>query len=162
MMEYYMTWRVAGTVYHVERQIAIGNLAAILQPAIRFENRSMNSIAAAVCPQPGNPEAIRLMRSFYGHTECLRQRAGFSAMVNMAVGNENFLDLHAMLGCCSLQPTEIAARIDECALARGRAPQQCAVLRSEEHTSELQSLMRISYAVFCLKKKNKTTKTTKI
>src|SRR3546814_9167637 len=36
--------------------------------------------------------------------------------------------------------------------------------RSEEHTSELQSLMRISYAVFCLKKKrknnNKTTQTT--
>src|SRR3546814_3116059 len=29
--------------------------------------------------------------------------------------------------------------------------------RSEEHTSELQSLMRISYAVFCLKKKNYTT-----
>src|SRR3546814_5182821 len=29
--------------------------------------------------------------------------------------------------------------------------------RSEEHTSELQSLMRISYAVFCLKKKNDTT-----
>src|SRR3546814_3440860 len=40
-------------------------------------------------------------------------------------------------------------------------------VRSEEHTSELQSLMRISYAVFCLKKKNRinkkeltTTKTT--
>src|SRR3546814_7196704 len=31
--------------------------------------------------------------------------------------------------------------------------------RSEEHTSELQSLMRISYAVFCLKKKKKTKKT---
>src|SRR3546814_7540636 len=30
--------------------------------------------------------------------------------------------------------------------------------RSEEHTSELQSLMRISYAVFCLKKKNSTTR----
>src|SRR3546814_2407314 len=29
------------------------------------------------------------------------------------------------------------------------------VVRSEEHTSELQSLMRITYAVFCLKKKNK-------
>src|SRR3546814_4545828 len=29
--------------------------------------------------------------------------------------------------------------------------------RSEEHTSELQSLMRISYAVFCLKKKNQNT-----
>src|SRR3546814_2593832 len=33
--------------------------------------------------------------------------------------------------------------------------------RSEEHTSELQSLMRISYAVFCLKKKKKTQKTFK-
>src|SRR3546814_2546114 len=32
------------------------------------------------------------------------------------------------------------------------------VSRSEEHTSELQSLMRISYAVFCLKKKKKTKK----
>src|SRR3546814_1824101 len=31
-------------------------------------------------------------------------------------------------------------------------------LRSEEHTSELQSLMRISYAVFCLKKKKKIKK----
>src|SRR3546814_6794765 len=31
--------------------------------------------------------------------------------------------------------------------------------RSEEHTSELQSLMRISYAVFCLKKKKKNTNT---
>src|SRR3546814_3965194 len=42
---------------------------------------------------------------------------------------------------------------------------KCIVCRSEEHTSELQSLMRISYAVFCLKKKNihqthETTKTT--
>src|SRR3546814_5554230 len=34
--------------------------------------------------------------------------------------------------------------------------------RSEEHTSELQSLMRISYAVFCLKKKNNITKQTQI
>src|SRR3546814_10240038 len=34
--------------------------------------------------------------------------------------------------------------------------QQLLSERSEEHTSELQSLMRISYAVFCLKKKNMT------
>src|SRR3546814_1243028 len=33
---------------------------------------------------------------------------------------------------------------------------RCQRIRSEEHTSELQSLMRISYAVFCLKKKKKT------
>src|SRR3546814_9316816 len=36
-----------------------------------------------------------------------------------------------------------------------RASQRSATRRSEEHTSELQSLMRISYAVFCLKKKTK-------
>src|SRR3546814_949263 len=35
-----------------------------------------------------------------------------------------------------------------------RGDQRRASCRSEEHTSELQSLMRISYAVFCLKKKN--------
>src|SRR3546814_7334054 len=40
-----------------------------------------------------------------------------------------------------------------------RSPRQCPqVERSEEHTSELQSLMRISYAVFCLKKKKKQNK----
>src|SRR3546814_10254774 len=37
-----------------------------------------------------------------------------------------------------------------------RANRAGAGLRSEEHTSELQSLMRISYAVFCLKKKKQT------
>src|SRR3546814_7812917 len=43
--------------------------------------------------------------------------------------------------------------IEQCAgTARQTQPK-----RSEEHTSELQSLMRISYAVFCLKKKNKKT-----
>src|SRR3546814_3593479 len=36
-----------------------------------------------------------------------------------------------------------------------RRPPVWTSFRSEEHTSELQSLMRISYAVFCLKKKNK-------
>src|SRR3546814_3666186 len=36
-----------------------------------------------------------------------------------------------------------------------RIPRPAGVYRSEEHTSELQSLMRISYAVFCLKKKKK-------
>src|SRR3546814_5316328 len=36
---------------------------------------------------------------------------------------------------------------------RGAVNEGCRTARSEEHTSELQSLMRISYAVFCLKKK---------
>src|SRR3546814_5868383 len=40
--------------------------------------------------------------------------------------------------CCAVGPVGAEQRVDRC--------------RSEEHTSELQSLMRISYAVFCLKK----------
>src|SRR3546814_1289668 len=40
------------------------------------------------------------------------------------------------------------------------APEQVEHCRSEEHTSELQSLMRISYAVFCLKKKKQNIKIT--
>src|SRR3546814_7755395 len=68
-----------------------------------------------------------------------------------------------VFGPVSPSPT----RLWSCAEARGRAvrPSTSAKTlasspvrnRSEEHTSELQSLMRISYAVFCLKKKNKNT-----
>src|SRR3546814_6399821 len=47
-----------------------------------------------------------------------------------------------------------APALDPAALARFTPDELPALrLRSEEHTSELQSLMRISYAVFCLKKK---------
>src|SRR3546814_2701089 len=59
-------------------------------------------------------------------------------------------------GCCS--PTAIS--FCSCTSPRPAAPAcaQRSSVRSEEHTSELQSLMRISYAVFCLKKKkNKIT-----
>src|SRR3546814_5473810 len=45
--------------------------------------------------------------------------------------------------------------IDEQGKPIQKAAAEPAAQRSEEHTSELQSLMRISYAVFCLKKKNR-------
>src|SRR3546814_9205503 len=45
---------------------------------------------------------------------------------------------------------------------QNRQPKRSPQMRSEEHTSELQSLMRISYAVFCLKKKNTQTQTTHV
>src|SRR3546814_5441499 len=53
-----------------------------------------------------------------------------------------------------VEPAEAKALADE--LRRAFRPRPLAIAglaRSEEHTSELQSLMRISYAVFCLKKK---------
>src|SRR3546814_1336364 len=64
--------------------------------------------------------------------------------------------------------TDLAARqresidllgVEHLHLPVGRRQRRPGDLRSEEHTSELQSLMRISYAVFCLKKKKNTNKT---
>src|SRR3546814_10748730 len=46
--------------------------------------------------------------------------------------------------------------VEESLHCPGKAPSAGTKTRSEEHTSELQSLMRISYAVFCLKKKQMT------
>src|SRR3546814_2887093 len=48
-----------------------------------------------------------------------------------------------------------AGRLRPCPVAHLPLPCDGVRARSEEHTSELQSLMRISYAVFCLKKKMK-------
>src|SRR3546814_8387807 len=57
---------------------------------------------------------------------------------------------------CRSAPRDTRARAASRPLhGRGRRPRNsCQCRRSEEHTSELQSLMRISYAVFCLKNKN--------
>src|SRR3546814_2013925 len=63
-------------------------------------------------------------------------------------------------------PAVVAVRcVDDDAAARAGGPRRIRrrwdQLRSEEHTSELQSLMRISYAVFCLKKKKERQNTKK-
>src|SRR3546814_2119835 len=60
----------------------------------------------------------------------------------------------AGVDCCSAA-WACATCSENCpaAIARTSAKERMTLDRSEEHTSELQSLMRISYAVFCLKKK---------
>src|SRR3546814_3128478 len=62
-------------------------------------------------------------------------------------GNPEMIRLHRLVGQLLQFPRHLSQHVGGF------------VLRSEEHTSELQSLMRISYAVFCLKKKkdNQTT-----
>src|SRR3546814_4980939 len=67
----------------------------------------------------------------------------------------------AMRMSWSFQPSRPAFMLSSLIRRRGAklAPKRggvCAAARSEEHTSELQSLMRISYAVFCLKKNKNT------
>src|SRR3546814_8753502 len=61
--------------------------------------------------------------------------------------------------CCgSRSPRMAGAGRRRCASASATIARRPVDWRSEEHTSELQSLMRISYAVFCLKKKKKNQK----
>src|SRR3546814_9548976 len=55
-----------------------------------------------------------------------------------------------------LRRLSICAFLGSLVVEKGNLTTSAASTRSEEHTSELQSLMRISYAVFCLKKKKKT------
>src|SRR3546814_5936542 len=103
---------------------------------------------------PRQPHAIlsfwsTCLRSADDHAVCSADRPDFS--VTSRYGRrggwrgqrerENFRSPNAWNGDCGLrQYRDMVAGIP--------------VDRSEEHTSELQSLMRISYAVFCLKKKN--------
>src|SRR3546814_8243306 len=63
-------------------------------------------------------------------------------------------------GCIGVVPALLLFFIREPASPIVAAASVATSFRSEEHTSELQSLMRISYADFCLKKKNRTNQTT--
>src|SRR3546814_1876315 len=78
----------------------------------------------------------------------------FRSLPAVAAGAEGWCQLLSEPDAGSAYPS--AAKIWICAavLVMWSSPRMIWVMRSEEHTSELQSLMRISYAVFCLYKKN--------
>src|SRR3546814_6325572 len=85
-------------------------------------------------------------------------RLYFTTEVDLAAGIERaqLLECHRMTACaipdgCSLDLCKRHVG-NGAGHIRGGVERR---IRSEEHTSELQSLMRISYAVFCLKKKTK-------
>src|SRR3546814_3574812 len=86
------------------------------------------------------------------HTDLLRHHPGGLRLYPAAAGRSGDSP-----GRRARRNPGTPCRVD--ASARFRQAGLAAVprLRSEEHTSELQSLMRISYAVFCLKKKTNTT-----
>src|SRR3546814_8923154 len=83
--------------------------------------------------------------------------AGWSAG-DAVVGGNRFgaMAEYAVVPASALRPKPESLSWDEAAAY----PVAYLTARSEEHTSELQSLMRISYAVFCLKKKTIKTKKT--
>src|SRR3546814_985001 len=73
--------------------------------------------------------------------------ASRSAIGSRTSGAAGSKDHELKGGDCLCRRTRLETRNFQSSLIMERVP------RSEEHTSELQSLMRISYAVFCLKKK---------
>src|SRR3546814_5972493 len=102
----------------------------------------------------------------HGVAELPEQEAKAGAAVGEGGGvheEQHFADPRNSCQCnyCSCNGFDNpAARLFRFAVRPRAAVPVPARTRSEEHTSELQSLMRLSYAVFCLKKKRTSTKTT--
>src|SRR3546814_9169162 len=91
-------------------------------------------------PTPHRPLVIRVGKR-------LRRLVDRLIAAASLVPNHAVLDVRAFPWTAELRANWRAVRNEAIAIA---------LVRSEEHTSELQSLMRISYAVFCLKKKKNT------
>src|SRR3546814_8345629 len=85
------------------------------------------------------------------HRAYLVRNASQILAVGPTIGEDGVTPIGSvyLFECANRSEAEHFVADDPMTLAGVRA------VRSEEHTSELQSLMRISYAVFCLKKKNK-------
>src|SRR3546814_3785755 len=101
----------------------------------------LQAFALHVAQAQSSTARARLHRAFrLAHRTCSqRQRASWAASFNASVA--------------SSMVRRTAQRMSHCWGDSGRPLARTLAKRSEEHTSELQSLMRISYAVFCLKKK---------
>src|SRR3546814_6429748 len=96
--------------------------------------------------RPAAPHRLSLCRRWIICSTSIRGGGGSSALPK-ATSTARYMSM------MPAPPSPNTARMEGC---DGQGPdqrKQSASARSEEHTSELQSLMRISYAVFCLKKK---------
>src|SRR3546814_8903643 len=101
-----------------------------------------------------------LVRSGLAWTAVLLECASITVALGCPVSKEAVLiDARPRRGEVTIIPLQVFAPRADIGVAfvieAERGPREAYQGRSEEHTSELQSLMRISYAVFCLKKKLK-------
>src|SRR3546814_6939362 len=97
---------------------------------------------------PPAPPGLGGWRSLIGERQARPENARLTKLLR---GNSE-----SIIQCSCRGSVDLVEEI-ACENAGGNAlvAERVAPMRSEEHTSELQSLMRNSYAVFCLKKKNK-------
>src|SRR3546814_4826773 len=96
---------------------------------------------------------IKMANSFFREGDFAKALYGYEKFIRI-YGNqapETMLEsIRHNIDACRLRQSGISGEDPE---SHGLHRNRIALLRSDEHTSELQSLMRISYAVFCLKKK---------
>ena len=85
-------------------------------------------VALAVFEEPRRSSKILLVRSPRSNAKLLGENPGRAAMIDMAVGQQDFLDRHAGLVRRRLEIGQVAAGIDERAEHRLRAPDQAAIL----------------------------------
>src|SRR3546814_1725831 len=102
------------------------------------------AVAARLALPGYGPELLR-------HLLTVLRLLTFLCLLTGALGGKLLLTLR--LGCIAPIAIDRAAQGGRKRMQPTRYPLPCIAQRSEEHTSELQSLMRNSYAVFCLKKK---------
>src|SRR3546814_6522608 len=111
---------------------------------------------------PRPPRSTRT-DTLFPYTTLFRSSDATSTKYSTCSSNSEIWEIRRIWNCTVATRTEAGKRVlmpfsrtVACCGAKGLAQN-----RSEEHTSELQSLMRISYAVFCLKKKKTQNNTAK-
>src|SRR3546814_10250882 len=104
--------------------------------------------------QMATPDAINFMATHGRGLICLTLTKSRVDQLGLELMSRNNGTRHGTAFTTSIEARE---GVDTGISAADRARTVSVAIRSEEHTSELQSLMRISYAVFCLKKKKNTT-----
>src|SRR3546814_5126161 len=114
-----------------------------------------NEAAAPIVTRPTAPSAVPSPSTRPAATPTRTEADSAASATPSVIGGEDSI-LARIIAGIHVPETELGAA----APAPGEAV-PAAAPRSEEHTSELQSLMRISYAVFCLKKKKKNNNMTK-
>src|SRR3546814_3670519 len=120
-----------GEARRVEQSLQVGRICR--RDAAAYCSLRTRSVEGLL--QPAEPEVLRELG------------AGFAGMARM-------LDCYDIEGTRVWGVFQADVLAGAVSLSRHFHLQRLDVARSEEHTSELQSLMRISYAGFCLKKKN--------
>src|SRR3546814_7579275 len=95
-------------------------------------------------PRPGGPQIVLPVRPGDGYAGTIRCESRNNKQKRCNVRTDNRVDLQRVIGGRCSKGRDWGFTATQIWVSGGR---------SEEHTSELQSLMRISYAVFCLKKK---------